>query len=293
MLMNMKRILLLALTLLLAMAPCALAQVPLEMEIINCEEWVSLRLEPDAAAERCAEVPLGETVRGFFASHGDFSLCEYDGRVGYILNKYLQDKARIGDAVLPQGEPSYEIAMDGGSLKVWRGFGKTGEIMRLGCYDAAGSLLWAYESETLSSTELSGLDVFLNQSAEQPMVMAYNCDFGLTALDAATGAEIWTLSAGEADLGASITYAVANDGAMYIGGYYGPDPVCITPAGKVKWQASSSHKTESGEKADFTWMNSIVVLSDGIAVHYDNCDDPVWVGYDLKGKMISWQKDAV
>ena len=289
--MPMKRMILLVLALMLAAMPCALAQVPLEMEIVNCEEWVSLRLQPDSASDRCAQVPLGAAVRGFYASHGEFSLCQYDGHTGYILNQYLQDKARVAEVSLPQGEPSYELEIPGGKLKVWRGFGATGEIMRLGCYDAAENLLWKYETESLVSTELSALDVFLNDGAQTPMVMVYNADCGLIALDSATGKEKWTLAAGEVNLGASITHALAGDGTMYIGGYYGPDPVCISPEGEVQWEASSMHE-ENGGQMDFCWLDSIVVLSDGIAAHYNNCDEPVWVGYDLKGRMISWEKDA-
>lgn len=286
----MKRILLLALALMLLTA--AHAQVPEEMQIINCEEWVSLRAQPDASSQRYAEVPLGETVRGFFDPKGDFSLCEYEGRVGYIMNKYLQERATVLPVTLPQGEPSYEIEMETGSLKVWRGFGATGEIMRLGCYDAAGELIWSYQTETLMSTELSGVDVFLNLYAPESLVMVHNTSFGLIALDASTGEEAWVLPRSEVHLGGSIIYAVTADGSMYIGGYYGPDPVCISADGRVKWEASSLHTNDAGEKAGFTWLNSIVVLSDGIAAYYNNCDEPVWVGYDLKGKMIAWEYDS-
>lgn len=286
----MKKILLLALAMVLMLLPVARAQMPAEMEIINCEEWVSLRLQADAASDRIAQVNLGETVRGFFASHGDFSLCEYQGQTGYILNQYLQETEVMIGVQLPEGEPSYEIPLADGCIKVWYGFG-SGEILRMGCYDAQDALMWSYQSESLMSTELTGVELFLNLQAEEPMVMVHNKDFGLIALDAATGEEKWILSRGEISLGASITYAIAEDGTMYIGGYYGPDPVCISADGKVQWESSSQHD-EDGSKTDFCWLNSIVVLSDGIAAHYDNCGEGAWVGYDHSGRMISWEKDV-
>lgn len=286
----MKKIMLLALSLVLLLLPAALAQTPAEMEIVNCEEWVSLRLQADSASDRIAQVNLGETVRGFFGSHGDFSICEYQGRTGYILNQYLQEKEVAIGAQLPEGEPSYELPLADGCIRVWYGFG-SGEILRLGCYDAQDALMWSYQSETLMSTELTGVELFLNLQAEEPMVMVHNADFGLIALDAATGEEKWILSRGEISLGASITHAIAEDGTMYIGGYYGPDPVCISPEGKVKWESSSLHD-ENGSKREFTWLDSIVILSDGVAAHYDNCGEGAWVGYDHSGKMISWEKDA-
>lgn len=286
----MKRILILALAALMLLAGAAQAQAPGRMEIVNCEEWVSLRLQPDASSDRIAQVPLGESVRGFFASHGDFSVCEYQGAVGYILNSYLQEKEAVIGVQLPAGDASYEIPLADGCIRAWHGFGETGEVLRLGCYDAQNTLMWSYQTETLMSTELSGAEFFLNLYSEEPMVMVHNASLGLIALDAATGEMVWTLYQGEVSLGASITYAVAQDGTMYIGGYYGPDPVCISPEGEVKWQASSTH-TEDGAQVEFTWMNSIVILSDGIAVHYDNCGEPAWAGFDTQGKMISYEYD--
>ena len=288
----MKKILLLALVAAMLLASAAQARVPGEMQIFNCEEWVSLRDQPDATSDRCAQVPLGAKVRGYYASHGDFSCCEYDGAVGYILNEYLQmPGGQPEPAQLPDGDPSYEFSLENGScVRAWYGFASNSETLRIGCYTETDALLWSYETESLFSSELTAVTLFLNQKAETPMVMVHNSSYGLIALDASTGEEIWILPGSQVFLGASITHAVANDGTMYIGGYYGPDPVCISADGKVKWESSSMH-TEYGMEIEFCWLNDIIVLSDGIAAHYNDCDGPAWVGYDTNGKMISWERE--
>ena len=282
----MKRILAFAFALLLCFAACA--QTPDTLEIVNCESWVSLRCRPDSASERFAQVPLGAKLRGFYNPDGEFSYCEYEGRVGYILNEYLQASADDQPVTLPSGEPSREVDLEnGGKIRAWYGFKESGEVLRIGCYTETDTLLWAYETESLISTELSGVAFFINEKAEAPMVMVHNSSYGLIALDIYTGETLWTLPESEVSLGASITYAVDADGRMYIGGYYGPDPVCISPEGKVQWESSSLHD-ENGTQLDFCWLDDIIILSDGIAAHYNNCDQPALVGYDFSGRMISW-----
>lgn len=56
--------------------------------VINCEEWVSLRAEPDTSAERLAKIELGAEVeaRNF---DGVFAECRYQGQQGYVLGEYL------------------------------------------------------------------------------------------------------------------------------------------------------------------------------------------------------------
>jgi len=286
----MKKTLVLVLVALLC-ASCALAEVPCEMKVVNCQEWVSLRAEPDSASQRFAEVKLGETVKGFYESNGDFTQCVYNGAVGYIMTQYLEVVSTVPAPVQPAGEPSVELALADGSVRAWKGLSDTAETIYLGRYDAQGQLLWDYATESLGSTELEALTVFQNEKAEVPMVMVYNSYYGLIALDAATGNEIWTLPVSEVSLGGSIVHAVSSDGTMYIGGYYGPDPAAISADGKLLWRASSAHNEEGVGETTFYWMDNIVDLSDGIAVHYENGGSPVWVGYDLKGKMVSWEAE--
>jgi len=60
-----------------------------ERYIVNCDEWVSLRMEPDASSERVAKVPLGALVTECFEAENGFYLCAYNGLAGYIKSDYL------------------------------------------------------------------------------------------------------------------------------------------------------------------------------------------------------------
>jgi len=272
----MKRVLILVLVALMCAAG-ALAEMPTEMRIVNCEEWVSLRAEPDSASQRFAEVKLGETVRGYYGSNGEFTQCEYDGVVGYILTEYLEVAGGVGEAIIPQTPADAEYALEGGCVRVWKDYGDASETMTLARYDAQDQLIWSYATESLGTTELSSVEAFINDKAAQPMVMAYNSYFGLVALDAETGEKIWTLPCSEVSLGASISYAVADDGTMYIGGYYGPDPAAISADGKLMWQATQTD-------TDFYWICEITPTEDGIAVTYEG-EPAVVATYDAQGNL--------
>ena len=60
------------------------------MEVVNCDEWVSLREVPSATAKRLIQVPLGATVINCQKFTDEWTYAEYDGYEGYILAKYLK-----------------------------------------------------------------------------------------------------------------------------------------------------------------------------------------------------------
>lgn len=291
----MKKILILVLAAMLLMSS-ALAQVPAEMKIVNCQEWVSLRSEPDSAAQRFAEVKLNDIVYGFYGSNGEFSQCVYEGLVGYILTEYLEilnDKREV--AIDTSGEPAYSLAMENGSLKVWKDYGKLGEnineMMYVSRLDASGKELWSYATESLGAPQVDTVDAFVNEPAG--LVMVYNTYYGLIALDAETGAKQWVLPVSEASLGGSLAHAVGADGTMYIGGYLGPDPVAISAEGKVLFETSSLHEDPVYGEGEFFWLYEIAVTADGITACYEGgADMPVKVVFDMNGKMLSWEEIA-
>ena len=90
---TMKRLLafLLSACLLLAVLP---AQAVFEdignMEVVNCNEWVSLRDRPSTSAKRLVKVSLGAIVHNCQRISEDWCYAEYDGYAGYILAKYLE-----------------------------------------------------------------------------------------------------------------------------------------------------------------------------------------------------------
>lgn len=289
----MKRTLILFLAILMALNGCALAEMPVEMRVVNCQEWVSLRAEPSSEAQRFVEVPLGATVRGFYQSNGDFSQCAYQGRVGYILNQYLeQSSEELEMTGMDSGEPAFELKLSEGSVRVWQARGDAGETLYLARYSAQDERMWDYATESLETTELESLNVFLNENAEADMVMVYNSYYGLTALNAETGEKLWTLTCAEISLGGSIKTAIGQDGTMYIGGYYGPDPAAISADGKVLYRCSSLHEDAQLGETTFYWMREIEVLDEGgICVHYENGDAPVRATFDGSGNMLSWEEE--
>ena len=59
------------------------------MEVVNCNEWVSMREEPSTRAKRLVKVSLGAVVSNCRQSEPDWIYGEYDGYSGYILAEYL------------------------------------------------------------------------------------------------------------------------------------------------------------------------------------------------------------
>ena len=60
------------------------------MEVVNCNEWVSLRERPSTAAKRLVKVSLGAVVSNCRQFDSEWIYAEYDGHGGYILAEYLQ-----------------------------------------------------------------------------------------------------------------------------------------------------------------------------------------------------------
>lgn len=59
------------------------------MQVVNCEEWVSLRVQPDQSSNRLLKVPLGAIVENCYAHSETFTYAEYEGLCGFIMAKYL------------------------------------------------------------------------------------------------------------------------------------------------------------------------------------------------------------
>lgn len=57
--------------------------------VVNVEEWASLRQYADTKSQRLAKVPVGAIVTGC-VKEGDFILCTYQKKTGYIPTQYLR-----------------------------------------------------------------------------------------------------------------------------------------------------------------------------------------------------------
>lgn len=271
----MKRMLLVLLVIALCIPCGALAEKT--MKIVNCQDWVSLRSAPNTQAERLAQVPLGALVTGEYDYDSDFSHCSYGGVSGYIMNKYLE-------------APALAEQVDGLTILAERSYSSSGEVMELTCLDANGSELWKRVFQSPYATELDCTDAFVGGTAGAPMVLVHVMEEGLTALDLYTGQERWTLDNETINLGGSLSCAVAEDGTMYIGGYYGPDPVAISADGKVLWQSSSVYGEGDGYPLDFYWLYELELGPDGLTATYDMSADERGgqVLYSLDGQMLNY-----
>ena len=58
------------------------------MDIVNCNDWVTLRSKPSTSASTVTRINWGETVEAYYYN-SQFAECYYMGLHGYILMKYL------------------------------------------------------------------------------------------------------------------------------------------------------------------------------------------------------------
>ena len=253
----MKRILAISLCLLLLLPALPALGAGARGRVVNCEEWVSLRAAPDTSAQRLAQVPLGAEVTDCALAGNGFVACAYAGQAGYILGDYLSD-SRVG------GSYTRVLADDqfaGLRIVIEAGETATGEAVRATAYAEDGALIWRQELATEQRTELTLVDGFLGGVEKRPLAYLYAMGDGLTAYDAASGEAAWRVPTDAVNLGGSITHAVDADGTIYVGGYYGPEPVAISSAGEVLWQAHTGN--------DVYWLTDLQVTSEGVLAAYE------------------------
>lgn len=59
-------------------------------QVVNCQEWITLRSEPSTSAASLARIPLGAYVTYLGPAGNGFYYIEYNGRRGYGLQQYLR-----------------------------------------------------------------------------------------------------------------------------------------------------------------------------------------------------------
>ena len=264
-----RRIIAIVLTILLAFSAHAESTYLGTMMVDNCDEWVSLRDGPGTGCARLAKVPLFAIVTDAEQGPltGDFIYCNYDDQWGYILAKYLVPWADPE----PEGSVELDETLNGYHVKAEKAYVGDGEYMLVTCEDEQEKQLWFFESSTSYVTELGLISAFIGGPAQDPMVMVYNSEKGLSALDIVSGEVRWTLT--DAELGGGISHAVDGEGNTYIGGYYGPDPVCIDANGKVKWRSDSQ---------GCYWLYRMEIAGDELVCTYDVLDGD----HDRQGEVV-------
>ena len=318
-----KRLLMALICLVMLCGASALAQETGEsvsMQIYNCDSWVSLREEPASSSERLAKVPLGALVTDCRPTASRFIECTYNGIRGYIQPDYLRavsaDEAAFSYEELASFGRNILDAERGGYRVIAQSYYGDIEVIRLSCFDHEMNALWSYTTTAEDPMQLSQVEAFVGGTEEKPLVLVYNASYSggkkqetpwgdelmqlpravpdtLTALDLATGEVVWSLSREETGLDSGLVYAVADDGMMYLGGYFGPDPICISPEGEVLM------KCEAGQD-DVFWLYEIEVCSGGILAKYESGsngemsrDNRYEVFYPVRGDVLDpvWPLD--
>lgn len=57
--------------------------------VVNCEEWITLRSEPNENSADLAHIPLGNSVEFIEVSANGFLKVKYKGKRGYVLSRFL------------------------------------------------------------------------------------------------------------------------------------------------------------------------------------------------------------
>lgn len=94
--------------------------------VVNCEEWVSLREYADTKSKRLEKVPVGAVVTSC-VREGDYVLCTYKKKVGYIPGSYLRkanytistQNTSVVSKAKSKGYPAYQNPMEVVNTKDW------------------------------------------------------------------------------------------------------------------------------------------------------------------------------
>ena len=280
------------------------------MRVVKCKESVSLREAPSKTSKSLADVPLGAVV--LYCSNNEreyayspyrkqvhnFIRCEYDGKEGYILKQYLEpapefepvetraeNREMTWDEVVGNGELVLEwqelnISVLG-AYEIVEEDGQPWEMLRIGCFIDEGDgpePFWGYIESVQKTGEDVNLKAFMGGTEDEPQVMVYDKQYGLTMLDLMDGTEGWVLQTTTCPLGDAAVHTVGeNTGILYIAGSDGPDPIAISSDGNVLWQAQIDDPEVYGPK-------DIKLDTYRIIVEYES-GKTVCLGYD--GKLIS------
>ncbi len=312
----MKRILACLIAVACLLTAFALAEEPkptMTMKVIKCKQAVNLRKGPSTDTDSLGLVPLDTELTGCVAEEGtDWVRVTFQDVTGYIRNDFLELIAveqpetgeeeeeevyvPIADRPLVAEAPIADINQASGytddSLVLEQNLGDVrvvgrriympaNEYLMVVGLDANGNQLWKREVMTPDLTEMTQTDALIGGTAAAPLVLLYDDWLGLTALDPATGAIRWEITKEQIFLGGSVSRVVDANGTLYIGGYYGPDPVAISANGEVLWQADCSDRAAH-------WMTSMELTENGIECWYgsiksDEGETTATVVYDFNG----------
>lgn len=269
------------------------------MEVVNCNEWVSLREKASASSARLARVPLGTEVTDCLQVSDTFIYCCYMGVWGYIQTAYLSGS---GDTYEKEGEtsafdalgdhPEYDQFNAVGTLveEFWSDPQHTyrvvirkddvnmSETICAAVYDSEIQYLCRMSMTDYNISEISSLSVFGGGTEENRVLLWYS-GANLTAYDIGPKMYdniLWSLDL--PNVGGGVSHAVDSDGTIYMIGYYQNLLTCISPDGKLLWQVSN-------ENEDVYWPVRIEIEDKQVSVVYEESGD-----HDGTEAVISFSK---
>lgn len=263
------------------------------MEVVDCKDWVSLRELPSTASDRLSTVPLGAIVENCEQVSEEYISCTYNGQHGYIQKKYLREitssassgqsfqinskTPAITDLVL-QGNTALITMAGNNIILAQRVYSSEGENLIVACYNHALSPVWSLTVTSPDVAELSCTDAFIAGTAMAPVLVTFKAGQGFTAFgidDTWTGV-LWECTDPAArNVSGSICHAVADNGTIYVCGYYDAAPIAISASGSLLWKAQN-------EDSNVFWPYRIQLSDDSVNVLYDSCDWSDSLCYQVK-----------
>ena len=275
--------------------------LPYYMQVVNCNEYVSLRKTASTSAQVLKKVPLGSVVEGCVQVSDSFVSCTFDGASGYIAKQYLAAYEPPQDSSFSDlNNPAYEIFKTRGSevieyttangytVAVRRGYTQEHEEIMAVCYDVNKKPVWSKKDESAYTTELTLTHAFVTQLNGQDLLVMYVSGKGFTAYTiGAWGDQIWKQDdAAVEKLGGSLSVAVQSDGTFYVTGYYSATLMAFAPSGKLLWECEYVDE-------NVYWPYHIDLAPEGIYVYYASGEngDLVWRGlFSYFGQYVSTDK---
>ena len=295
--------------------------LPDSMEVINCEDWVSLREKARTSATRLAKVPLGSSVTGCVQISDEWVYCKYGGMWGYVQIAYLKNTYQPTQYVPPvtvapyitptpttnttlpyylrsfdslSATPSYaDFTATGANVVDYTSPDGLNVIAQLTnqdkerimavCYDAGRNFLWSVRNESsLPLVEGRLTWAMIGGTVSDPQLIIFVADKGLFSYSIKRYMEVrWIIRRAEVPQMNSATCYNIASDGTL---YIMSDTTLysISADGTLLWSTDKAHD-------DIYWQSEIIVNKNTIEVCFDSNPDPDYyatIVYDLYGNEL-------
>lgn len=141
------------------------------------------------------------------------------------------------------------------------------ETAEFTCLDENGAAKWSVTYSEPAGSDVDFISWYVSKGTS-PVLYVNRCSSALCALDVETGSLLWEIPVTQKIFGASNSMVCGDDGSLYIGGWYGPDPICVSGEGNILWTSDSS---QAGE--DVYMLFCLLPLDGGLAAFYDGWNE--------------------